>query len=117
MCLDYEVRYCCPVEDKTLLHVGPEECPGSWTSWDDRDNGSGTGDWEMLDLRADAEKLCSDPVAVQGRIVGTTDMLTTQNVQINLSGVYCQNALNPGDRCLDYEARFCCPGMMIQSFL
>jgi len=67
------------------------ECNGTWSSWDDRDDPSATGDWELLHLRHDAKELCTEPTAVEARVVGTTQMTTTQNVALSLTGLSCQN--------------------------
>ena len=95
--------------NEITLDIG--QCGGTWSSWDDRDQPSGTGDWELLDYRSDASDICTNPVAAQGRIVGQTDMVTSQMVQLTLNGLICKNAdQSTHESCLDYEARFCCAG-------
>ena len=92
----------------TTLEVGT--CTGQWSTWDDRDNPSGTGDWEQIQFRHDADSLCDNPSAVQARVVETGAMETTQNVQIDLNGLVCQNNNQVGEMCWDYEVRVCCEG-------
>ena len=93
----------------TTLDVGTcNERTSFWTTWNDRDNPSATGDWELLHLRPDARLLCRDPLAAQARVVGTTALETTQNVSLTQTGLSCINAENP-EGCFDYEVRFCCP--------
>ena len=95
-CMDYEVRFCCTksmlfvclftlclltIIDVTKLQDG--ECKsGKWTAWDDRDNPGGSGDWEILNLRSDYGTICKEPSAVQGRVVETGAMETTQVVRV-----------------------------------
>ena len=80
-CWDYEVRFCCE-EKITEMKIG--ECEnGEWTSWDDRDDPSATGDWEPLYLGTAAE-ICDFPIAAEARIIGSSDLFTTQNVQLTL---------------------------------
>ena len=91
----------------TALSIG--ECSGTWSAWDDRDNPGGSGDWETLTSRHDANQLCKQPIAVEARIVGSGGTVTTQNVQLTLLGLICQNKNQPfGENCLDYEVRLCC---------
>ncbi|KAI8513398.1 hypothetical protein Bbelb_100370 [Branchiostoma belcheri] len=108
MCLDYEIRFCCP-------DVVPD-CPeGSWTGWFDRDNPSGTGDWETLTnlRRENMGQICFAPTAVHARVIST-------QVEASLSGedwyrydtttgYVCRMQDQDDDACLDYEVRFCCP--------
>ena len=44
LCANFEVRFCCPT-----MQVGECNKKGwEWTSWLDRDDPDGTGDWENL---------------------------------------------------------------------
>jgi len=104
-CSDYEIRFCC--EKTTSLVVG--DCTGKWSSWKDRDNPSGAGDWEMLNS-FDDDDLCANPVAAEARIIGTTSLVTTEVVSFSLAGLICHNSYQlSGVSCSDYEIRFCCP--------
>ena len=95
-------------KESTRLTIG--ECDAKWSSWNDRDNPSATGDWELIHLREDYSNLCAAPEAAQARIVGTGETHTTQNIEFGVNGLVCKNADQQGELCLDYEVRFCCPG-------
>ena len=105
-CHDYEVRFCC---ENTVTEMSIGTCRnGDWTSWDDRDDPSATGDWELLYLGS-ASRECKFPVAAEARIIGSADLMTTQNVQLTLEGFICQNDNQPSNEaCFDYEIRYCC---------
>jgi len=110
-CSDYEVRFCCKTE--TVLSVG--SCTGRWSSWKDRDNPSGAGDFEQLKDFSKTGDLCSDPVAVQARIIGTTTLATSEEVNFSLNGFFCRNDQQPSGGCSDYEVRFCCKSKTVLS--
>lgn len=104
-CSDYEVRFLCD-EDYTPTF--------SWTNWLDRDNISGTGDWENLSAFS-ASQVCDAPVFIQARVVGyietynmgdeTPDLLAQFNASYGLA---CKNADQEDGKCSDYEVRFLC---------
>jgi len=108
MCSDYEVRFCCG--GITNLAVG--DCTGQWTPWNDRDNPSGTGDWEMANLFTD-DNICRYPVAAEARIIGTTSLTTTEVVSFSSAGLKCINGDQLSGSCSDYEIRFCCGDMAV----
>ena len=90
---------------ETPLSIG--QCSGTWSTWGDRDDPGGVGDWETLNYRKDV--VCEKPTAVEARIVSSEEMVTSQNVKLTLQGLICKNedqSLN--EWCLDYEVRFCC---------
>ncbi|XP_019631664.1 PREDICTED: uncharacterized protein LOC109475460 [Branchiostoma belcheri] len=101
-CLDYEVRFCCP----PCTH---------WTAWYDRDNPSGTGDWETLtDLRKENPgEICLTPTDIQVRVISTGQdaFLTEETFAFYdvTTGFVCIEDEQDDDTCLDYEVRFCCP--------
>jgi len=112
-CSDYEVRFCCKTTTATTdLTIGT--CTGKWSSWKDLDNPSGNADNEQLQwmqyLFPSSEKrdLCSYPLAVEARIIGTTILATNENVEFSLGGLLCRNSDQPKGGCSDYEVRFCC---------
>ena len=106
-CLDYEVRFCCA--STTELEIGTcDKRTSTWSSWNDRDDPSATGDWELLHLRPDAHQLCDLASGVQARVVGSLAMTTPQTVSLTLAGLSCIN-VQQADMCFDYEVRFCCP--------
>lgn len=85
------------------------KCTGTWSSWGDRDNPGGTGDHEFLDKRHDTNQLCEHPIALEGRIKGSEETVTTQNVKLSLKGLHCKNnKQGRGKNCFNYEVRFCC---------
>lgn len=49
-----------------------------WTNWYDRDNPSGTGDWELLsNLRNENPgQICANPIAIEARTVDTNTPAT-----------------------------------------
>ncbi|KAF6717170.1 Cartilage intermediate layer protein 1, partial [Oryzias melastigma] len=61
MCKDYRVRFSCPSS-----YCTEKVC---WTEWFDRDNPSGTGDWELLsDLRRENPgQICETPQYIQAK--------------------------------------------------
>ena len=99
---------------ETPLAIGV--CYGSWSSWNDRDDPSGTGDWEILRDRYDAGSICEPQfvIGVEARILGSEEMVTTsQNVELTLTYFVCKNENQPaGEYCFDYEVRFCCDGTL-----
>ncbi|XP_063758628.1 uncharacterized protein LOC134877157 [Eleginops maclovinus] len=107
MCSDYRVRFSCH----------PPFCGGGvcWTKWYDRDNPSGTGDWELLyNLRiAYPGQICDYPLSIE---VVTTDTMTPaisagQNFHIfnPTHGFVCRNQDQKSGMCRDYKVRFGCP--------
>jgi len=102
-CSDYEVRFCCRA---TNLNVGT--CKGRWSSWKDRDNPSGNGDYELLKDFSQTDDLCLKASAVQARKIGSPVLETDEIVKISLDGFSCVNGDQPQGGCSDYEVRFCC---------
>jgi hypothetical protein len=84
---------------------------GSWTvwsTWRNRDNPGGTGDYETLASFAD---ICHRPVAIECQTLAGEDHSTTgQNVVCSPSvGFFCRNEDQSNGLCLDYKVRFRCP--------
>ncbi len=80
-----------------------------WTDWLDRDNPSGTGDWEQ---RISHIGVCAQPLAIQCR--ATNGTYWTQNPDVNVicdrdQGLICRNSDQVDGTCEDYEVRFYCP--------
>ncbi|KAK5903442.1 hypothetical protein CgunFtcFv8_007222 [Champsocephalus gunnari] len=107
MCSDYRVRFSCH----------PPFCGGGvcWTDWFDRDNPSGTGDWELLkDLRKENPgKICKNPLSIEAV---TTDTMTpaistgqTFYIFNPTQGFVCRNKDQRKRMCRDYKVRFGCP--------
>jgi len=113
-CNDYEVRYCCDINDYNDGIVG--KCPNgsSWTPWNNRDRPEGSGDWEDRASYA-FKSTCAHrtvPFAIQARLVWNKEpyQFGGNVVTINPSyGFRCENNKQmSGTRCDDYEVRYCC---------
>ncbi|XP_054605063.1 cartilage intermediate layer protein 2-like isoform X1 [Nothobranchius furzeri] len=86
-----------------------------WTSWYDRSDPTGMGDWEDLpDLRRENPgEICPRPYAIQAVTVDGNIPATSTGQQFyaynTKVGFICRNEdQNPGP-CLDYKVRFRCP--------
>ena len=106
LCANFEVRFCCP-----MMQVGECNKKGwEWTEWLDRDDPTGTGDWENLHSY-EPNEACQSPSAVRAMdlLVGTSgnsDSVT----HLDLSGFYCLNdEQDNGLPCSDFAVSFCCP--------
>ncbi|XP_017267251.1 cartilage intermediate layer protein 1 isoform X2 [Kryptolebias marmoratus] len=85
----------------------------AWTQWFDRDDPSGSGDWENLaDLRKENPgKICRDPrdieaVTLSGLSVGQAGEAIL--MYDTTSGFVCRNIDQPDKWCNDYKVRFSC---------
>ena len=91
------------------------QCNGVWTRYFDRDNPSGNGDYETLhDLRREyPNQICPNPIAVDAKVVGTNNHIPIAGLTVTadtVTGFVCVNRVQRrGKRCLDFQARFCCP--------
>ncbi|XP_039638416.1 cartilage intermediate layer protein 2-like isoform X2 [Perca fluviatilis] len=89
--------------------------PGCWTGWFDRDDPSGTGDWETLsDLRNEYPgKICSKPLAIEARTLSGLTVAAAGDViylRDTTKGFVCRNQDQPRPKmCKDYRVRFSCP--------
>ncbi|XP_038134652.1 LOW QUALITY PROTEIN: cartilage intermediate layer protein 2-like [Cyprinodon tularosa] len=106
-CEDYKVRFSCP----------PPYCAETvcWTKWYDRDNPSGSGDWETLRSLQNEYKgeICNTPHYIEAV---TTDTLTpaiytgenfyAYNPTV---GFVCRQEDQKDRTCKDYKVRFGCP--------
>ncbi|CAL9692702.1 unnamed protein product [Knipowitschia caucasica] len=83
-----------------------------WTRWFDRDDPSGTGDWEtLLNLRNEYPgEICDDPVDVEARTMsGATPAAMGDAVVMNTNvGFYCKTDDQTDNHCNDYRVRFSC---------
>ena len=82
-----------------------------WTGWMDRDNPSGTGDWETV---SDAVSMggCPNPIWVECKTTTGLDWWQTHEViQFSTSGgCICKNSDQPDKTCnYDYKIRELCP--------
>ncbi|XP_039981897.1 cartilage intermediate layer protein 2 [Xiphias gladius] len=107
MCNDYRVRFSCH----------PPFCGGGvcWTKWFDRDNPSGTGDWELLIYlkAANPGEICDYPLYIEAV---TTDTMTpaihtgeTFFAYSPTQGFVCRKTDQKSGGCRDYKVRFGCP--------
>lgn len=83
---------------------------GFWRSWDDRDNPSGTGDWEVESLHADPCQPGEVITNFECRTVGSHIPAgsTGEVVSCFFNGLVCRKSDQPDNQCLDYEVRFRC---------
>ena len=82
-----------------------------WTQWFDRDNPSGSGDFEtIVNLKQEYPgEICDSPVQIECQTLGGLDYTETgQTVTCSADdGLRCVNTNNVGG-CLDYRVRFFC---------
>nr|XP_061797061.1 mucin-5AC-like [Nerophis lumbriciformis] len=109
LCADYKVRFLCPLE---FCKPKGNQC---WTSWFDRDNPSGTGDYETLSRlrKENPSKICDHPVKIEAKTTSGASIGSTGNVirvSDTIKGFICQNRDQPQNgHCADYKVRFSCP--------
>ncbi len=102
---DYQARFLCC-----------RECPygqnSYWTSWFDRDNTGGYGDYEtVVDLINEGKDVCKVPIDVECMTKEGIPAISTGEIvhMIPSIGCYCVNAEQTGGKCkYDYQARFKC---------
>ncbi|XP_038629499.1 uncharacterized protein si:dkey-205h13.2 isoform X1 [Scyliorhinus canicula] len=102
-CQDYRIRFTCPHSFCTKR-----------TPWFDRDDPSGTGDFEDLEnLRKEyPTQICSNPIGcevetVSGQLPSSTGDIVTECS--TLTGFVCMNEEQTTKLCNDYRIRFICP--------
>jgi hypothetical protein len=93
----------------------PEDCGAPtqtlvWSAWLDRDDPSGTGDWET---RADftlSQVGCSSPSQIDAKtLTGVAWQNTGEVLTVSpIVGLICRNADQSDGACQDYEVRFGC---------
>ncbi|XP_076129318.1 uncharacterized protein LOC143110324 [Alosa pseudoharengus] len=84
-----------------------------WTDWMDRDNPTGTGDWETVsDLKTEYPKtMCPNATAIEVASVDGISLNDAGNVfHVNdhITGLICKNADQEKCFCRDYKVRFLC---------
>ncbi|XP_037541451.1 uncharacterized protein LOC119418261 [Nematolebias whitei] len=104
-CNDYKIRFSC----------SPAACENvCWTKWYNRDNPSGTGDWETLsDLQTEYPgQICAEPRYIEAAtVVGETAAIQTGDNILFYSptkGFACRNQDQKSGNCKDYKVRFGC---------
>uniref|UniRef100_A0A3B3BRR3 WxxW domain-containing protein n=1 Tax=Oryzias melastigma TaxID=30732 RepID=A0A3B3BRR3_ORYME len=104
MCKDYRVRFSCPSS-----YCTEKVC---WTEWFDRDNPSGTGDWELLsDLRRENPgQICETPQYIQAKADSVLGVFKRDKFYIYnpTKGFVCRNKDQKFTDCWDYKVRFGC---------
>ncbi|XP_077396782.1 uncharacterized protein LOC144033004 isoform X2 [Festucalex cinctus] len=106
-CSDYKVRFLCP-----LKFCKAKDC---WTRWLDRDDPSGTGDYETLsDLhKENPGKICEHPIKIEVKTKSGASVASTGDVihaSDTRAGFVCRDSDQPHNgRCADYQVRFLCP--------
>ncbi|KAK7882739.1 hypothetical protein WMY93_028913 [Mugilogobius chulae] len=113
-CVDYRVRFYCPALFCKGQRSHQEQYPGCWTGWFDRDNPSGTGDWETLVYlrKENPGKICDKPLAIEALTTAGASVSSTGDVISSydtVSGFVCENKKQSGGYCSDYKVRFLCP--------
>ncbi|KAJ8258096.1 hypothetical protein GJAV_G00193120 [Gymnothorax javanicus] len=103
-CQDYRVRFTCPAEF----------CSECKTQWFDRDDPSGTGDYEDLSrLRKKYPgQICLKPIAIEAQTLsGEPASETGESFRScdATNGLTCVNADQKSRKCQDYRVRFTCP--------
>ncbi|KAI4801697.1 hypothetical protein KUCAC02_019575 [Chaenocephalus aceratus] len=93
----------------------PEEPEMCFTNWFDRDDPSGTGDWELLkDLRKENPgQICENSLYMEAVSTDTTtSVISTRQTFYIFSltqGLVCRNKDQSEGMCRDYKVRFWCP--------
>ncbi|KAJ8258091.1 hypothetical protein GJAV_G00193070 [Gymnothorax javanicus] len=103
-CQDYRVRFTCPAEF----------CSECKTQWFDRDNPSGTGDYEVLIrlLKEYPRLICLKPIAIEAQTLSGVPASETGEFFRRYDatkGFACVNADQRSRKCQDYRVRFTCP--------
>jgi Mucin-2 protein WxxW repeating region len=120
LCIPPEVKDAAVIERLIKIWLDSEASnngggsTGTWTAWDDRDNPSGNGDYEMKSSSG-VGSACTNPLNIEARVVGTTTVYkpsdATPDVLSNFSktdGLVCQNVAQADGVCSDYEVRYLC---------
>ncbi|XP_023204002.1 cartilage intermediate layer protein 2-like [Xiphophorus maculatus] len=84
-----------------------------WTEWFDRDNPSGSGDWETLSSlrRENPGKICPNPKSIEARTLSGRNAEDTGEKIYKYdttSGFVCRMKDQRDRKCHDYKVRFSC---------
>ena len=100
------------VQDDGIVGKCPKD--GYWTPWHDRDDWTGTGDWEDR-INYQPKGRCTHgtvpPLAIQARLVSNQLPYQAGGDTLTISpsvGLICKNVDQTDGRCTDYEVRYCC---------
>jgi hypothetical protein len=100
--------------------VCPEDCGPPppppyirWSSWLNRDNPSGTGDWETLADFSFSQVGCSLPAFIDAKtIAGVSWQSTGEKLTVSPDvGLFCRVAEQTDGDCQDYQVRFGCTSL------
>jgi hypothetical protein len=94
------------------LNIAASGGGGYWTSWFDRDEPSGNGDYETLhDFKNEGYPVCASPIDIQCQTLNGVDWTQTGEVYTCApsQGGSCVNSQQPDGSCQDYRVRFLCP--------
>ncbi|XP_034383963.1 uncharacterized protein LOC117727657 [Cyclopterus lumpus] len=85
-----------------------------WTQWYDRDDPSGSGDWETFSQlhKENPGKICPKPAAIQAQTLTGLSVAAAGDViyrSDTTTGFVCRNQDQRNKKCNDYRVRFSCP--------
>ena len=109
----YEVRGGCYSNGSCRGAIGYRIDHSEWTGWMDRDNASGSGDYETLSGFVDSGQLypsCAVPITIECETTGGVDWTLAGEVytcDVDTGGV-CRNSEQQDGYCQDYRVRFEC---------
>jgi len=89
-----------------------DSCDDYWTQWYDRDNQSGTGDWEILSLHSPTPCGGNAPVDIQCQTTSGANAWSTGEFLTcsETVGLICKDVDQPDLNCnFDYKVRYLCP--------
>lgn len=94
-----------------LLNIARGGYPSGWTSWQDIDDPSGNGDYEIVRDATNEGRTCANPISVECQTLSGVPWYNTGEAYTcdTGNGGYCRNADQPDGFCLDYRVRFLCP--------
>ena len=109
----YEIRAGCYSSGACSGAVGYHIANSSWTGWLDRDNASGSGDYETIQdfiVSGQLDPSCASPIAIECETTSGVDWTLAGEVYIcNIdAGGVCRNSEQPDGYCQDYRVRFEC---------
>ncbi|XP_076613034.1 cartilage intermediate layer protein 2 [Chaetodon auriga] len=105
-----------PLPIRPLIPGWPGSFPTNiqcWTEWFDRDDPSGTGDWEILSglRKANPGKICAKPTGIEAETLSGLSVAAAGDViykSDTTQGFICRNADQSKKKCNDYRVRFSC---------
>ncbi|XP_063078724.1 uncharacterized protein si:dkey-205h13.2 [Engraulis encrasicolus] len=88
-------------------------CSECWTNWMDRDDPTGSGDWETVSSlqKSYPKQMCPNPTAIEVATVDGISLADAGNTFFandHITGLICKNADQKKCFCRDYKVRFVC---------